>query len=268
MKKAISLVLMFALLLSLCACGQNNTQPTNPSTQGTTAGTEGTTEATTETPTTPPATEAPTTPPATEAPTTPPATEAPTTPPTTEAPTTPPTTCSHSWSDATCTAPKTCSKCGATEGNAAGHSYSNGACSVCGAADPNVPFTDNTWSAYIVRPSDYGDPEAGGVLSVYNLMATQFQGYAHKDYYANDKYQDGTYYDSITYDGKTYYDYWFSSNMNGIEWDDQGDTVTVKFAYNAPVIEFILTRTGEAQFTVTSSNDEATIPVGTVFQKK
>ena len=32
----------------------------------------------------------------------------------------------HEWKDATCTEPKTCSRCGATEGQAAGHKTSNG----------------------------------------------------------------------------------------------------------------------------------------------
>ena len=41
----------------------------------------------------------------------------------------------HNWSDATCTTPKTCSVCGATEGEANGHSFANGICSVCGTAE-------------------------------------------------------------------------------------------------------------------------------------
>ena len=41
----------------------------------------------------------------------------------------------HSFADATCTAPKTC-KCGATEGDALGHSFVEGKCE-CGAEDPN-----------------------------------------------------------------------------------------------------------------------------------
>lgn len=40
--------------------------------------------------------------------------------------------CAHSWQDATCTEPKTCTICGATEGEANGHSFTNGVCSVCG----------------------------------------------------------------------------------------------------------------------------------------
>ena len=43
----------------------------------------------------------------------------------------------HTWVEATCTAPKTCSVCDATEGDVAAHSYQNGACAGCGAADPS-----------------------------------------------------------------------------------------------------------------------------------
>ena len=47
----------------------------------------------------------------------------------------------HSYSDATCTTPKTCTVCGATDGEALGHSYSDATCTtpktctVCGATD-------------------------------------------------------------------------------------------------------------------------------------
>lgn len=46
------------------------------------------------------------------------------------------TVCSHEWAEADCTTPKTCTVCGATEGNANGHKYSSGVCSVCNTQDP------------------------------------------------------------------------------------------------------------------------------------
>ena len=50
----------------------------------------------------------------------------------------------HVWSDATCTEPQKC-ECGETKGEALGHSFANGVCSVCGAEDPNyVPPHVNT----------------------------------------------------------------------------------------------------------------------------
>ncbi|MBR5536363.1 MAG: S-layer homology domain-containing protein [Clostridia bacterium] len=49
--------------------------------------------------------------------------------------------CTHeTWNDATCTTPKTCADCGATEGKAdpEAHSYVEGTCEHCGAAEPVV----------------------------------------------------------------------------------------------------------------------------------
>ena len=40
----------------------------------------------------------------------------------------------HTWSDATCTEPQKC-ECGETQGEALGHSYAEGKCTVCGAED-------------------------------------------------------------------------------------------------------------------------------------
>lgn len=40
--------------------------------------------------------------------------------------------CEHTWSMATCIAPKTCSKCGATEGTVSGHTTRQGKCEFCG----------------------------------------------------------------------------------------------------------------------------------------
>lgn len=34
----------------------------------------------------------------------------------------------HTWADATCTAPKTCTECGETEGEALGHSWEDATC--------------------------------------------------------------------------------------------------------------------------------------------
>jgi len=53
---------------------------------------------------------------------------------------------SHSYGEATCTAPAKCS-CGATNGSALGHSYSNGKCSRCGTADPNYVAHSHSYGA-------------------------------------------------------------------------------------------------------------------------
>ncbi len=51
----------------------------------------------------------------------------------------------HSWSDATCTEAQKC-ECGETQGEALGHNYVDGACSVCGEAQPcEHVFEQNTF---------------------------------------------------------------------------------------------------------------------------
>lgn len=55
-----------------------------------------------------------------------------------------PASCKHSWKNATCEAPKTCSKCGATEGKAVGHKWKAAGCdapktcTVCKATEGEV----------------------------------------------------------------------------------------------------------------------------------
>ena len=52
----------------------------------------------------------------------------------------------HSYADATCTAPKTCTACGVVEGDALGHNYKEGKCTRCGAADESyVGLMDAGW---------------------------------------------------------------------------------------------------------------------------
>lgn len=77
-------------------------------------------------------------------------TQAPTQAPT-QKPTAAPTPCSHTYKDATCTAPKTCTKCGATSGSALPHTWKAATCTepetctVCGATD--TPALGHNYSA-------------------------------------------------------------------------------------------------------------------------
>ena len=50
----------------------------------------------------------------------------------------------HTWADATCAAPKTCSVCGETEGEALAHTFEEGVCTACGAPE-NPPVTSIVW---------------------------------------------------------------------------------------------------------------------------
>ena len=58
--------------------------------------------------------------------------------------------CKHKWDDATCTAPRTCSACGKTSGEALGHSWQSATCtrpsfcSICNKTDGAA--LDHTWN--------------------------------------------------------------------------------------------------------------------------
>ena len=152
MKRYSLLIAMIVLSLLLCACGNNTeTQNTEPVMLPTTTAPEivptATAPATTAPETTAPETTAPeTTAPATTAPaTTVPATTVPAT--TVPVTTVPPTTVHvHSWVDATCTSAKTCTGCGAIDGDALGHAYTEGVCTVCQAEDPTYkPLDTGKW---------------------------------------------------------------------------------------------------------------------------
>jgi hypothetical protein len=58
----------------------------------------------------------------------------------------------HDWLDATCTAPKTCSKCKATEGAKLGHTCKVGTCTRCQkyiAVEVKLPATPRTYKHYV-----------------------------------------------------------------------------------------------------------------------
>lgn len=168
MKKFILVALMLALCVSLCACGEGaEPLPTNPGTQPGAASTA---------PNAPEGTAAPgnTVPEGTTAAPTEPAHEH-SYKQTVTAPdcvnggyTTNTCDCGdtyvsdevaatgHAWTDATCTAPKTCSVCAATEGDVAAHSWSNGACTGCGTADPSFKaLTDGAWKCKKISSEGY-----------------------------------------------------------------------------------------------------------------
>lgn len=56
----------------------------------------------------------------------------------------------HNYGNADCTNPKKCSRCGATNGSALGHNYSNGVCSRCSSKDPNYVKTYSLGEKWVV----------------------------------------------------------------------------------------------------------------------
>lgn len=127
MKKVMSLLLAVMMVLSLAACGGNDTKTDNDigssATQNQTDVTDtSSTEQSKDTPSSTTSKPITTTKPETSKPST------------TTKPSTP--THTHSYSNATCTEPAKCS-CGATNGSALGHSYDKGLCQRCNEKDQN-----------------------------------------------------------------------------------------------------------------------------------
>ena len=153
MKKALSLVLVLVLLLTLCACGKGGDQTdatggttgesVNDQTEGATQGTsgnEGTTATTGDTNDETGATE--------------PAGTTATEPAGTTATEPAPTTCSHTFSEATCAAPKTCTKCGVTEGGKGDHTLT-ATCTVCGQVNEGYcPLSSRYWNYEVAEGDD------------------------------------------------------------------------------------------------------------------
>ena len=179
----------------------------------------------------------------------------------TENNTTEATECPHAFADATCNAPKTCTLCGETRGQVLEHTYSDGACTLCGKQDTRVLFTDHTWVGYSVAPCNCETAEKGDVLTQVILDASWRNFFAYKEYYTNQNY--GTSYGSITYEDKTFYDFWFSSEMGGITVTDNGDTVTVVWMDYIRTID--LERISDNEFTVVYCSDNL-LPEGTIFK--
>lgn len=281
MKKFILFGLALALCLSLCACGEDDIISTNP-------GTQPGTEATTADPTTgtegADATEATTG-------TTEPAhehsyTQVVTAPDCTNGGYTT-NTCQcgdsyvsdevaalgHTWTDATCNAPKTCSVCGTTEGEAAGHSYTQGACVRCGEAQEGYKaLTAYGWRTAGLTPS-------GEELDVITLWfageeSTISAGFYHSLDDLDKDLQDAFLSDPdslVEHAGKKYFFMGFG-DMRPMSHVEEGDTVVVSILEDKAIGTITMVRTGIDQYTVTEItgriiDDTVTscLAVGSVF---
>ena len=69
-------------------------------------------------------------------------------------------TCEHDWADATCTAPKTCSKCGATDGAALGHTPKADVAYECATCGEFVGLTALEAAKMGLKLTEGGDPTA------------------------------------------------------------------------------------------------------------
>lgn len=275
MKKAIVWILVLTLCLSLCACGKKTDGDAAAGTTGTTGAVEnnGTTEATEISTLVTAETEA------TEA-TAPKETQkTEEEPKPTEAPkpTTPAHT--HSWKAATCTAPKTCA-CGATEGAALGHTLT-ATCANCGQVNAGFAQIDN--STWVYDSEKDGRRTSGSYIFSADgdekCVSLGFTYYKRLDKYAqeNNMTQDAVREDFgpdmvFKFDGVEYvYDGWGMENSSERRYKEENGTVTIEFLSLdwddndnkiwTVVNTAVLTRTGLAELTVTSSN-HSSVPVG------
>lgn len=180
----------------------------------------------------------------------------------------------HSFTNATCTKPKTCS-CGATEGNALGHNFREGKCTVCGTADPNYTVTplsnkNGYWEGIYISNGTYysvglnviGDLSIGvGVGDPLSKMEQEIQDDIrnHKD---EPDYKESY----IVYQG---IEYWCARGSNAplATIVESGNTITLT-ALDESTAQIVLTRTDENTLTVKSCTQTfkdmlEDIPVGT-----
>lgn len=188
----------------------------------------------------------------------------------------------HSYAPATCTEPKKCS-CGATEGKALGHNYSNGVCTVCGAKDPNfVSYTlvknkTGIWNLkflvgktlYNINLTLYSSAEYG-IGAGYDICYLFDDLPEDRKAQISEKYPDSL----ITYEDKQYYA-GMGSGENLASLEEDGTTVTLTDDDGA---KLVLTRTAENTMTVQTFDDSfafldylgegVKIPVGAVLTFK
>lgn len=138
----------------------------------------------------------------------------------------------HSWKDATCTAPKTCSVCGAKEGSTAEHTYRDATCtapktcSVCGA-------TTGSALGHNPDPSTGTCSRCGDKVSNVGNVVNLDSGTFNKD-------EDKLYVGSIFYD---YYSDWEmdGKNLDNNEGYTKGDDWYIFDDFNAYLSEYYRT---------------------------
>lgn len=139
----------------------------------------------------------------------------------------------HSWQSATCKAPKTCKTCGATEGGNGEHTYINGTCSVCGATSALNPKTNLSTDEYVGNLNVSGDMLIGAALQFDGEACVVIERYFNSVQTDPDQIP-------IVFEGKNYYSEGGGLNPHYYEltdteilvkggfWEDASDAVTIK----------------------------------------
>ena len=182
----------------------------------------------------------------------------------------------HTWVEATCSAPKTCTVCGVTEGNAAGHNYVQGKCGRCGADQPGYKaLTSCGWTTAGLTPSGeeldvitlwLNGEEASIVAGYYGPLALLDQDLQdmHMEYPE----------DLVDFNGAKYYSLGFGDGRPA-SYTEQGDTVVISVLEDEVIGTITMVRTAADQYTVTGitgriidSTVTSCLAVGSVFTAK
>ncbi len=171
-----------------------------------------------------------------------------------------PSDCEHTYTTASCSMPKICTKCRHIAGHSLPHNYNNGVCTVCGKPEIAFNIKEGDWVANIVKD---GTADQGEVLSQYILTQNQF---VYSTCFTNPLaciLNLG----KVIYNEKTYYADYYYLAFSSVDCEDSGDTITVTSRAGSG-LEIVLTKISETKLKVISSNDKAYIPVGTVLVKQ
>ena len=179
----------------------------------------------------------------------------------------------HTFKDATCTTAKTCD-CGATEGKALGHKYTNGACSRCGKADPDykTPLSEKggKWEGMYITSRDENKMFYSATVYVEeNYIGYGGGGLAIDIMGSEEAVQEALNNgEAFLFEGE-YWAYGFGGGHATIESiTEKGNNVTIKTDEGSVTF----TRTGEKTLKVTSCDADLVssggIKVGTVFNFK
>lgn len=180
------------------------------------------------------------------------------------------TQCNHDWKDATCLAPKTCSKCAATEGSAAEHTLT-AVCATCGQNNEGfVEVANHSWG-YIEIEDGHRSEVTYSFLE--ESMDVSYTRYVTLEKMAEETESDietlrkeYTEYEMIEVidDVEYVYNGWGMDNWSARKYTEENGVITIQFLslnWNEADEEVwtvaktaILTRTGLAELTVTGGD--------------
>lgn len=198
-----------------------------------------------------------------------------------------PANCNHSWKNATCDAPKTCSKCGATEGEAVGHKWKAAGCdapktcTVCKATEGEVAHKYKSglcscgareWGRDAWHYVKVQDQILYVTTLDFDKKEVSYYEYHSPEYYEKDEVEnpdneeDADKNDkdvpTFTHQGVKYLQY--DGVRDPVTYNISGETITVQLLGGT----FTMSKSGKTKATVTAANgvEDYNIVVGATFE--